>query len=132
MLLAPAAAGHDLQHTVTPGQAVVVQVRYPDGSPFSFEAYEVSRAGAKVPFQVGRTDAAGRIAFLPDGPATWRVKAFSEDGHGLDIQLEGAAGASVADLDQPLYDRFARIAVGVALILGLFGIVKLFVRRRST
>jgi nickel transport protein len=130
-LAAPPALAHDLQHTVAPTQALVVELRYPDGSPFTFEAYEVYREPDKVPYQVGRTDASGRIAFLPDGPASWRVRAFSEDGHGLDVRVESTAAGAVATSGQPAYDRFTRIVVGVAVILGLFGILTLFVRRRS-
>jgi nickel transport protein len=131
-LLAFPAAAHDLQHMAAPAQALVIQMHYADGSPFAFEAYEVYRDGEKVPQQVGRTDKTGRIAFLPDGPATWRVKAFSEDGHGLDIRVESGAGGTVEAADRPLFDRFARIFVGVAVILGLFGILALFYRRDST
>jgi len=130
-VLALPAAGHDLQHTAVPAQALVIQMHYADGSPFAFESYEVYRDGEKVPQQVGRTDKAGRIAFLPDGPATWRVKAFSEDGHGLDMRVDSGAGGTVEAADRPLFDRFTRIAVGVAVILGLFGALKLFYRRRT-
>jgi len=126
------AAAHDLQHTAVPAQALVIQMHYADGSPFAFESFEVYRDGEKVPQQVGRTDKAGRIAFLPDEPATWRVKAFSEDGHGLDIQVEGGAYGTVEAADRPVFDRFTRIVVGVAVILGLFGILALFYRGRST
>lgn len=131
MLLALPAAGHDLQHTAVTGQALVVQMHYADGSPFAFESYEVYRGADKVPQQVGRTDKAGRIAFLPDGPATWRVKAFSEDGHGLDIRVESGAGGTVEAAGRPIFDRFTRIFVGVAVILALFAALTLFYRRRS-
>jgi len=130
-LLAFPAAAHDLQHMAASAQALVIQMHYADGSPFAFEAYEVYRDGEKVPQQVGRTDKTGRIAFLPDGPATWRVKAFSEDGHGLDIRVESGAGGTVEAADRPIFDRFARIFVGVAVILALFATLKLFYRRRS-
>lgn len=130
-LLAFPAAAHDLQHMAASAQALVIQMHYADGSPFAFEAYEVYRDGEKVPQQVGRTDKTGRVAFLPDGPATWRVKAFSEDGHGLDIRVESGAGGTVEAADRPIFDRFARIFVGVAVILALFATLKLFYRRRS-
>ena len=130
-LLPYPAAAHELQHTAVPAQALVIQMHYADGSPFAFESYEVYRDGEKVPQQVGRTDKAGRIAFLPDGPATWRVKAFSEDGHGLDMRVESGAGGTVEAADRPLFDRFTRIFVGVAVILALFATLKLFYRRRS-
>lgn len=109
----------------------MIELRYPDGSPFAFEAYEVHRGEEKAPHQVGRTDAAGRIAFLPDGPAHWRVRAFSEDGHGLDVRVESTEAGVVEAAGSSAYDRFTRIAVGVAVILGLFGILKLFVKRRT-
>lgn len=109
----------------------MIELRYPDGSPFAFEAYEVHRGEEQAPHQVGRTDAAGRIAFLPDGPAHWRVRAFSEDGHGLDVRVESTEAGVVEAAGSSAYDRFTRIAVGVAVILGLFGILKLFVKRRT-
>ena len=126
-----AAAAHDLQHGLIEARALVLEMRYGDGSPFAFEAYEVYRGDDEVPHQVGRTDKAGRIAWLPNGPATWRVKAFSEDGHGLDIRVEGGPGGTVTATDQSALDRLTRILAGVGIILGVFGALALFYRRRT-
>lgn len=128
----PMAWSHDLQYTVTDGQAVVVRLFYADDSPFSFEGYEIYPEGEKLPVQVGRTDAQGRIAFLPDRAGRWRIKAVSEDGHGLDFTLSTDAAANVAASDKPIYERYGRLVVGVALILGLFGLVNLYLKRRKT
>ena len=128
-LPAPASA-HDLQYQVSGGQAVVVRLFYVDDTPFTFEGYEIYRDSETVPYQVGRTDSQGRIAFLPDRAATWRIKAISEDGHGLDFKLSTDAAAVLADSEKPFYERYARIVVGVALILGLFGALSLFVKRK--
>ncbi|MFZ5483575.1 MAG: hypothetical protein ACOZB0_05020 [Pseudomonadota bacterium] len=125
------ASAHDLQYQVSGGQAVVVRLFYVDDTPFTFEGYEIYRDGEKVPYQVGRTDSQGRIAFLPDRAATWRIKAISEDGHGLDFKLSTDAAAVLADSEKPFYERYARIVVGVALILGLFGALSLFVKRKA-
>jgi nickel transport protein len=122
---------HDLQYSVGDGQAVVVRLHYIDDKPFTFESYEVYRAGDKLPYQVGRTDSQGRIVFLPDNPGDWRVKAISEDGHGLDFTLTTEAGAHVDRHAQPVYERYGRIVVGVAVILGLFGLVSLYLKRRK-
>lgn len=124
------ASAHDLQYQVSGGQAVVVRLFYVDDTPFTFEGYEIYRDGETVPYQVGRTDSQGRIAFLPDRAATWRIKAISEDGHGLDFKLSTDAAAVLADSEKPFYERYARIVVGVALILGLFGALSLFVKRK--
>lgn len=128
--LSPALA-HDLQYTVASGQAVVVKLFYLDNAPFTFEGYEIYREGEKLPYQVGRTDNQGRIAFLPDRAAIWRVKAFSEDGHGLDFKLSTDAAATIAGSEKPAYERYGRIVVGLAFILGLFGALSLLVQRKK-
>jgi nickel transport protein len=129
-LTAPAHA-HDLQHTTTSAQAVVLRLTYTDAKPFAFEGYEVYRQGDTLPYQVGRTDGQGRVAFLPDRAGAWRIKAFSEDGHGLDITLTTDAAAQVAVADKPVFERYGRIVVGVAVILGLFGFISLYLRKRK-
>lgn len=130
-LMSSPAPAHDLQYAVGSGQAVVIRMFYLDDKPFSFEGYEIYRQGEKLPYQVGRSDAQGRIAFLPDRAATWRIKAVSEDGHGLDFTLATAAGARIAATDKPFYERYGRIAAGLAVLLGLFGLLKLYVRRKK-
>ncbi len=124
------ARAHDLQHSVQGAPAIVIKLFYLDNHPFAFEAYEIYREGEKLPYQVGRTDGQGRIAFLPDRAGVWRVKSFSEDGHGLDFKLETDAAAALTDSEKPAFERYSRIAVGVAIILGLFGLLSLYVKRR--
>jgi nickel transport protein len=130
LVLAGPARAHDLQYTVTGGQAVVVKLFYADNTPFAFEGYEIYPEGGKLPVQVGRTDAQGRIAFLPDKAGQWRIQARSEDGHGLDFSLTTDAAAALVGSDKPVYERYGRIVVGVAVILGLFGFIELYVQRK--
>jgi nickel transport protein len=125
-------AAHDLQHRIQEGAAVTVELFFADGNEFSFEGYEVYRAGEEVPFQVGRTDAHGRLAFLPDAAGTWRVKIFSEDGHGADISLSTGAQGGVEGADRPLFERYSRLVVGVSILFGIFGLLNLFTRRGKT
>lgn len=129
-LSAPVCA-HDLQYTTTSAQAVVLRLTYTDAKPFAFEGYEVYRQADKLPYQVGRTDGQGRVAFLPDRAGAWRVKVFSEDGHGLDVSLQTDAAAQVVAADKPVFERYGRIVAGVALILGLFGFISLYLRKRA-
>jgi nickel transport protein len=124
-------SAHDLQYTVVGGQAVVVRLFYPDDTAFAFEAYEIHPEGDRLPVQVGRTDARGRIAFLPDRAGRWRIKAVSQDGHGLEFRLETDAAAGLSGADKPFYERHARIVVGVAVLLGLFGFLSLYMKRRK-
>lgn len=122
---------HDLQHNVSGEQAVVVRLFYVNDAPFTFEQYEIFRDGEKLPYQVGRTDSQGRIAFLPDRAATWRIRTLSEDGHGMEFRLTTDAAAAVTSAEKPAYERYGRIVVGVAVILGIFGLLNLFLKRRK-
>jgi len=126
------AAAHDLRHSIEEGAAVTVKLFFADGNGFSFESYEVYHAGEEIPFQVGRTDALGRIVFLPDRAGSWRIKAFSEDGHGADFSLTTGAQGGVETADRSFFERHSRLVVGVSIIFGIFGLVDLFVRRRKT
>lgn len=126
------AIAHDLRHEEShAGGAVVVRLFFSDGSAFSYESYEVYRAGEKIPFQVGRTDALGRVVFIPDRPGVWRVRAFSEDGHGVDFSLSAAAGGRVTRSRRPLIERYPRVLTGLGLIFGLFGLANLYVLRKT-
>lgn len=131
-LLAPAlASAHDLQYRViSESRAVTLGFFYPGDLPFNFESYEISRVGESVPVQVGRTDHRGRLAFLPDGPGEWRVRAFTEDGHGVDFRLTTGADSAVAGVERPIYERYARVFVGLGVLLGVFGLLSLFLRGR--
>jgi nickel transport protein len=123
------AAAHDLQHSIDERAAVSVKLFFADGGEFAFEAYEIYHAGDEIPFQVGRTDAHGRVVFIPDRAGTWRLKAFSEEGHGADFSFSTAAGGEVEDADDSFLERHLRIVVGVSVIFGVFGLITLFRRR---
>lgn len=129
---AGAVGAHGLQRSVGTGQAVVITLADDEGGRFAFEAYEVYRTGEDRPFQAGQSDRLGRIAFLPDQPGSWRIRAFSKDGHGLDFTLTTDAAAKVVETDKPLIDRHARQVVGIAALLGLFGFLAVFLKRRKS
>jgi nickel transport protein len=123
------AQAHDLQHQIDEAAAVSVRLSFADGSDFAFESYEVYRSGDEILFQVGRTDLQGRIVFLPDRAGTWRIKAFSEEGHGTDFSFTTGAAGGVRDANKPFLERHLRIVVGVSVIFGAFGLVDLMMRR---
>jgi len=126
------AVAHDLRHSIEEGAAVTVKLSFADGNEFSFESYEVYHAGEEIPFQVGRTDALGRIVFRPDQAGSWRIKVFSEDGPGADFSLTTGAQGGIESVDRSLFERNSRLVVGVSIIFGIFGLVSLFARRKGT
>lgn len=132
-LLAGTLHGHGLTHSAQLGSAVIVELRYADDSPFSYESAEVYRPAETLPFFTGRTDANGRLAFVPDRSGDWRVRAFSEDGHGGDFTVAAAADGGSSAPSAGLGDVGGLpigLPIGLAIIFGIFGIWSLFVRRR--
>jgi nickel transport protein len=134
-----AAAGnlnaHEIIQNVTRGNAVVITLSEPDGSPFSYESFEVYREGEETPYQTGRTDALGRIVFLPDRQGAWRVRAFSEDGHGIDTRLQAgpADGPDGASKSPEAWgpDRYPGVTLGIFVILVAFAVALAILRRRG-
>lgn len=129
-LLAGTLHAHGLSHSAQPGSAVIVELRYADGSPFSYESAEVFRPGETLPFLAGRTDSNGRLVFVPDQSGDWRIRAFSEDGHGGDFTVAAAPGAEPATPDLRLGGA-GGLLVGLSMVFGLFGLWSLFLRRQS-
>jgi len=126
-----AAQAHQVLSSVSGAPATVVTLRYGDGKPFSYEGYELFRGGEGLPAQVGRTDAQGRVVFLPGAARQWHLRAFSQDGHGVDRRFEVAApqGTPAAAGDRTLLHPALAI-LGGALLLTLFALYQLFLRRR--
>ncbi len=128
LLIFSSSIAHEVITQVKKETAVVVEARYPDGMPFSYESYEVySPDNSKIPFAKGRTDRNGRIIFLPDKKGVWIVKAFSSDGHGFVKRID------IKDLEnkrENSSDRFARIVAGAVITGGLFFLIGILLRRK--
>lgn len=125
ILLYPMAAlAHDIEHTVVIEQAVVVHLYEDNHEPFAGEHVEVFGPGDTEPFLVERTDGEGRIAFFPDREGEWRLKAYSEDGHGVDLTIDtrklGPIHPSQGDANLGV-DRRSTAVLGIGIILSIFG-----------
>lgn len=125
----PPLAAHEVAAVVRAGEALVVQLRYPDGEPFAFESYELFAGDSPRPRQTGRTDAEGRVVFLADGDQAWRLRASSADGHGVELRdLRGRSAAAPADADCAP-GRAERALIGLAALAGLFAALRVLLRR---
>lgn len=131
LLTTVSAAAHDLGGVTSREEAVVVTLAFGDGTCLSYENYEVYRPGEDIPFQVGRTDGSGRVVFVPDRAGTWRVRAFSADGHGIDMTVEIDEGGVPARADGRVPSRRAGLVAGVGIVFGVFGVISLLSRRRK-
>jgi nickel transport protein len=127
------AHAHETLHEVARGKAVAVKAYFADGEVLAYTAYEVySPADAKIPYQKGRTDRSGWLAFVPDAPGKWRVKVIDDTGHGLDIQVDaeaqGAAHSPAGEAPSGLA-FVLRPLVGLAAIGAVFAALYLAYRR---
>ena len=126
----PPAFAHEVHHAVGAQNAVSVRLTFADGQPFAFEAFEVYAAGSDKPHAVGRTDAQGRAVFLPPEAGEVRLRAFAADGHGVDIRFAPPRGSAAAPAPAA-EDRAAKLMFGAGLLLALFGLIQLFIRKRK-
>lgn len=136
MFMTTDACTHGVEKSVSRGEAVVIELTHDDGEAFSFERYEIYREGEGDPYQVGSTDVNGRIVFIPDREGAWRVRAFSQDGHGVDFTFENEAPgeAHEEEIVAPVstLDRVLRVIVGVLIIFALCRAIVYFRERKRT
>ncbi|MFO8003165.1 hypothetical protein [Thioalkalivibrio sp.] len=134
LLLLPgsSALGHALLHDAAVAEAVVVRFHFPDGDKPYFDAYRVMAPDATRPFQSGRINARGEMSFRPDRPGAWRVVVATEDGHGVEMQVEvGPEGVVTAGGGDANPSQAARLTAGIGYLLGVFGIIALWRGRRA-
>jgi nickel transport protein len=122
------AVAHQTLHEVRRGAAVGVRAWESDGEALAGVSYQVySPLDRQRPWQEGRTDRAGWLAFVPGQPGTWRVRVIEASGHGLDIEVEIAppggpptaalAGPGLAPLLRPVLGLVALVTVFAGLVL---------------
>ncbi len=134
LCLAAPAAAHEVLHEIARGKAVAVKAWFADGEVLAYTAYEVySPADPRIPWQKGRTDRGGWLAFVPDAPGPWRVKVIDDTGHGLDLEVD-ASGADTSPASATPASSAAfvlRPLVGLAVIATVFAALYLGYRRRG-
>jgi nickel transport protein len=136
----PAAHAHEVLHTIERDKAIAVKAFFADGEVLAYTEYQVfSPSDPRIPYQKGRTDRSGYLAFVPDGPGAWRVKVTDSTGHGLDLVVDVAAvgeqsinsqtrqGSDVAS-----WAFAVRPVLGVVIIAALFALLVLLYRRKRS
>jgi nickel transport protein len=137
----PTAHAHEVLHTVERGKAIAVKAFFADGEVLAYTEYQVfSPADSRIPYQKGRTDRSGTLAFVPDVPGAWRVKIADTTGHGLDLAVDVAApGAQDPKSGRPTgpdsvasWAFAVRPILGVGLVAAIFSVLVLVYRRKRS
>jgi len=129
------ARAHETLHEIVRSNAISVRVFESDGAVLADVAWEAwSPADPRNPWQRGRTDRKGWLAFVPDAPGRWRVRVIEETGHGLELFVEAGAAvtapAPAAASPSPGAAFVLRPLAGLAAIGGVFAALFLLYRRR--
>jgi len=130
----PAAHGHALLHEVLDGEVLIVRLTVAGGDSPWFEPYEVFAPGEETAFQSGRVNALGEVTFRPDRPGPWKLRVFSEDGHGATITLEvDTAGEvlAVQGAHGDAHGHWSRVFAALGYILGAFGLLMIWRQWRA-
>ena len=131
---APARA-HEILHAIERGRAIAVKAYFADGEVLAYTEYQVfSPADPKIPYQKGRTDRSGYLAFVPDAPGKWRVVITDASGHGLDIFVDATGPGATKAASAPVasWAFLARPVVGVLVIVALFTALVLIYRKKKS
>ena len=133
----PAARAHEVLHTIERGKAIAVKAFFADGEVLAYTEYQVfSPSDPRIPYQKGRTDRSGYLAFVPDGPGAWRVKVADTTGHGLDLVVEVGAPSTNSKTrqgaDLASWAFAIRPVLGVGIIAALFALLVLLYRRKRS
>ncbi len=83
-----AAFGHGVTGTVSTGMAVIAEIRYDDGEPFSYSQAKIfSPDNKKIEYLNSRTDARGILSFVPDKKGLWKISVTDGMSHGKELEI---------------------------------------------
>ncbi|MET0070691.1 MAG: hypothetical protein ABW096_11700 [Candidatus Thiodiazotropha sp.] len=125
-LLFPHGIGLDMDRQ----EAQIITLHHDDETPLAGAGYELFAAGADLPYQSGRTDAGGRVVFLPGDIRQWRLRVFGEDGHGLDRRFELTADAQLHGHEDHQVSTISKMVLGLGILLSGFGTALLLAKRK--
>jgi nickel transport protein len=125
---------HAMLHEVAEGESVVVRFSFPGGDQPWFEPYEVRAPGMDTVFQSGRVNARGEVSFRPDRAGEWRVRVFTEDGHGAVVTVDVAEAGRIAAVHSHhahAHDYAWRVAAALGYLLLFFSLLIIWRHRRA-
>jgi nickel transport protein len=127
---APMILSHGVGLHIDRQEAGVIQLHHDDATPMAEAGYELSVVGASAPYQSGKTDALGRVVFIPGDVRAWRLRVFSEDGHGIDTTFELTPGAISHSHADHVDSDITKLVLGIGILLSGFGILMMFTKRK--
>ncbi len=125
IVVAPAdVPAHGVDYEVDQG-GVVISAWYEGMTPepMADASVEVFGPGDDTAFQTGRTDRQGRFALFPDRPGEWKVVINDGAGHALTVKVSVGEDMVPETRLRPRISPWSKLATGVGVIFGVFGLV---------
>jgi hypothetical protein len=83
------AISHGVTGAIHMDSAVIAEIRYDNGEPFSYSQVKIYAPGNdRIEYLNTRTDAGGVVAFLPDKKGIWRIVASDGLAHGKELEFD--------------------------------------------
>jgi nickel transport protein len=124
----PMTLSHGVGLEIEQQEASVIYLHHTDDTPLIAADYELRVAGASAPYQSGKTDVSGRVVFIPGDFREWRLRVFSEDGHGIDTTFELPSGTLSHSRADHTDSDITKLVLGFGILLSGFGIMMLFTK----
>ena len=113
-------------------QAIPLEFFYSTGEKMSYcEASVFSPNDSKFAAQTGRTDEAGRFAFIPDVSGDWRVVVSDGQGHRCEAVIMVAPSASLRSAPPLTQERQGKTVPALLGVSIIFNIALVIVNRRQ-
>jgi len=123
---------HEVVYEVHQTRATIILLSYDDGEPFSGARYEAGPVDSEKPALTGTTDRTGRVVIFGDAPGRWKLRAFSEDGHGIALEFDRGAGSDAEPAPETVNSRAAVPKwVGFLVLFGVFAALRQAIRQRQ-
>ena len=119
---------HDLTHTRSNTQSITVAFSFSSQVDFAYKNYEIFAPDTTIPFAVGRTDALSRVTFVPNQTGEWKLKVFSEDGHGKVVTIDVREDMSTTKQTQT--PKWLKIYSGMLSIFFIFALLFIYKQRK--
>jgi nickel transport protein len=133
LLIASRAEAHSIEYQVE-NRGISARFFFLPNDPANYSLYEILGPGDKIPYQKGRTDKNGVVSFLPDRPGRWTIKVIAESehgGHAANVEIEVKEGLLMDSFSKPLVASHTKLAVGIGLLLSVFGMWALWTARKE-
>ncbi len=128
------AEAHSVEYQVE-NRGISARFFFLPNDPASYSAYEIFGPGDNIPYQKGRTDKNGVVAFLPDRPGTWHIKMTAESehgGHASSVDIHVKEGLLMDSFSKPLVAAHTKLFVGLGVVLSVCGLGALWTARRTS